>query len=56
MWESRFYSEAKIWINSVLMKKRLMPYTEVEKQSQHIIYFVGFLMIIIIIAIVLYLF
>lgn len=51
MWESGFYSEREIWINCVLMKKRLMPYTKVERENQNIVYFVGFLIIIIIIAI-----
>ena len=50
---SGFHSEGKIWIDCVLMKKRLMPYTEVEQENQKIVYFVIFLIIMIIIAIVL---
>ncbi len=84
--ESGFYSEGKIWVNTVLMKKklissgkkavilaiyllarkqmykplsiliqdyRLISYTTIEKENQQIVYFVGFLIIIIIISIVL---
>lgn len=88
--ESGFYSEGKFWVDTVLMKKkliisdvisekkmlilaiyllakkqiyqpifillqdyRLMLSTKIEKQNQHIVYFVGSIIIIMIISIVL---